>query len=595
MFCLLLGLAAAADSVTLLHTNDWQSRLLGVPNRDYTPETLNDDDTQGGAARLATLARALRSQSEGPAFLLDAGDITMGSLFHLTTREHAGELRLMHLMDYDGAALGNHDFDFRPDGLVDMVRAAQGRNALPPLLASNLVFSPSDPRDDGLEELFKEGLLLRTRLVERDGVTLGLIGLLGKDATEVMGQADPVTTSDAIAVSAELAAELRSQGADLVVALSHSGVTQLEDGSWGDEDVELLRAVPELDAVISGHSHTALREPILVDGRPVVQAGANTHWLGELVLRRDGERWAVDDYVLHPLDDEVPGDEAAMALIDELKAWIGPERFTERIATVSQPMTKALDDHSLGNLVTDSFREAVGSDLAVTGNGTLRAEVAAGPLVASDLFLVTPLGIGTVDDTPGYALVKAYVTGTDLKAVLEFLLVGYVLKGDSYYPRLSGADIEYNPRRVPMDQIVSLTWPDGTEAVFDEDHLYSVGMTTYIASFLPMIPETSMGLLDATLRNEAGEAAAPEELLFDADPDTEGVQEVKAWQALRAYVDRNPQLPVDIEPRLLETPSMRLLKNSTWKQRTALAVPTAMLLGLLSLLGAWRKRRTRRR
>ena len=93
MFCLLLGLAAAADSVTLLHTNDWQSRLLGVPNRDYTPETLNDDETQGGAARLATLARALRSQSEGPAFLLDAGDITMGSLFHLTTREHAGELR----------------------------------------------------------------------------------------------------------------------------------------------------------------------------------------------------------------------------------------------------------------------------------------------------------------------------------------------------------------------------------------------------------------------------------------------------------------------------------------------------------------------
>jgi 5'-nucleotidase / UDP-sugar diphosphatase len=591
MLTLLLGLAHASDTVTLLHTNDWQSRLLGVPNRDYTPESVGDDGTQGGVARLATLAQQLRETAEGATFLLDAGDITMGSLFHLTSREHAGELRLMHLMQYDGAALGNHDFDFRPAGLTDMVRAAERAGAVPPLLASNLLLSPDDPRDDGLEKLFDEGLLLETRLIERGGVTLGLIGILGRDATEVMGQADPVTTADAIEVSTRLARQLREQGADLVVALSHSGVSKLDDGSWGDEDVEMMRAVPELDVVISGHSHTALHEPILVDGRPVVQAGANTHWLGELTLTRKGERWTMEDYTLHAVDDEVPGHVEAMALVNELKEAVGPELFSQRLATVTRPMTKALDDPTLGNLVTDAIREAVGSDLAVTGNGTIRAELAEGPLVASDLFLVNPLGIGTVDDSPGYALVKAYVSGRDLKAVLEFLLVGYVLKGDSYYPRLSGAEIVFNTRRVPMDQIVSVTFDDGTEADFGDDRLYSVGMSTYIAGFLPMIPDTTFGLLDATLVNAEGQPTAVDDLVYDGDPGTPGIQEVKASQALRDYVGRNPVLPVDEEPRLIETTSMALLKNSSWKQKTFVFGPLALLAAAVGGVGLLLRRR----
>ncbi len=590
-FALFLGLAHGADTVTLLHTNDWQSRLLGVPNRDYSPETPGDDQSLGGVARLATLARQLREEAEHPSFLLDAGDITMGSLFHLVSRESAGELRLMHLIGYDGVALGNHDFDFRPQGLADMVRAAEALAAVPPLLASNLVLDPSDPRDDGLEALVAEGLLLESLLVERDGITIGLIGLLGRDATEVMGQADPVTTEDAIEVSTRLAAELREAGADLVVALSHSGVSTLEDGSWGDEDVDLMRAVPGLDVVISGHSHTVLEEPILVDGRPVVQAGANTQYLGELVLQRDGERWSMLEYVLHPLDDSIPGDPEAMALVDELKRQVGLDLFSGQVATVARRMTRDQDDHALGNLVTDAFREAAGAHVGVTGNGTLRADLHPGALVTSDLFLVTPLGIGSVDDSPGYALVKAWVTGEDLKSVLEFLLVGYVLKGDDYYPRLSGAEVVYNPRRIVMDQIVSATFPDGEEAQFDDDHLYSVAMTTYVASFLPMVADTTFGLLDATLRDAEGLPAAVEDLVLDGDPSAPGVQEVKAWQALHEHVLRNPQLPTDESPRLISEPSLKMLKNSTWKQRVFVGLPTGFVLVLVAGFAAWRRRR----
>lgn len=579
---LLLGLAHAADTVTLLHTNDWQSRLLGVPNRDYTPGTVGDDDTLGGVARLATLAQQRRG--EGPTFLLDAGDITMGSLFHLVSREQAGELRLMHLIGFDGAALGNHDFDFRPAGLAEMIRSAQVRGGLPALLASNLVLDPSDPRDDGLEALVAEGLLMDRLLIERQGVTIGLIGLLGRDATEVMGQADPVTTSDAIEVSTRLAAELRDVGADLIVALSHSGVSRMDDGSWGDEDVDLMRGVPGLDVVISGHSHTLLEEPILVDGRPVVQAGANIQHLGELVMERDGERWAFKSYTVHPLDDSIPGDPAAMALVQQLKEAVGLELFEGQVATVSRRMTRDQDDHALGNLVTSAFREAVGADLGVTGNGTLRSDLDPGALMRSDLFLVTPLGIGTLDDSAGYALVKAWLTGEDLKAVLEFLVFGYVLKGDSYYPRISGGDVEVNPRRLPMDQVVGVVFADGSEAELDSEHMYSVAMSTYVASFLPVVRETTHGLLDATLRDADGNPATVEELVFDGDPQRAGVQELKTYAAVASYVERNPVLPVDEAAHLIERPSMKLLRNSTWKQRTAMGLPLGLLLGVVGLV-----------
>jgi 5'-nucleotidase/UDP-sugar diphosphatase len=609
MLLLTAGLALAADRVVILHTNDWQSRLLGTPNRLYTPEIVGDDSSLGGVARMTTRIDELRSASPDPVLVVDAGDITMGSLFHLVSRETGGELRLMALSGFDAATLGNHDFDFRPSGLAEMIRSAEASDqGLPVLLASNLVTDPLDPRDDDLEQLISEGRVQRTLILERGGVKVGLIGLLGRNATEVMGQAEPVSSRDAVEVATELVAELRAQGCDLVIALSHSGVTVQDDGTWGDEDVDLARAVPGLDAVISGHSHTALEEPILVDGRPVVQAGANTWYVGELTLERDGERWAVADYRLHLLDDQTLGDPRANELVEELQERVGQGfleprgfRFEQLVAEVTQPLGRELSDPTLGNLVTDAFRQQTGSDLAFAGNGTLRADLAQGPLQLSDLFLVSPLGIGTVDDSPGYALVQAWFTGEDVKALMEFLLVAYELRGDSYYPRLSGAEVYANTWRVPLDRVHEVDL-DGQE--LEADRLYSVGMTTYVASFLPLVADVTLGLLDPVMRDAAGQPVdSLEPLLVDADPVTPGVQELKAWQALLQHVASRPDADGDGLPELPEANTVHdrlhrhagldgLLSLSTWKQRSAVFGPLGLLVGL-GLLGLRRLRSSR--
>lgn len=106
---------AAAKSLTIIHSNDLHSHLLGAPpNIDYTPSITGDDRTSGGWARIATVIKQVKTERSNPVLVVDAGDFLMGSLFHMLSREQAFELRLLSMMGYDAVGLGNHEFDLNP-------------------------------------------------------------------------------------------------------------------------------------------------------------------------------------------------------------------------------------------------------------------------------------------------------------------------------------------------------------------------------------------------------------------------------------------------------------------------------------------------
>ena len=619
----LLGLllSASGQQLTILHTNDWQSRLLGFgPSSAYTPASTSDDDTVGGVARLATLIESRRRAAVGPVVLVDGGDITMGTVFHTVARQTGAELQLMALLGYDAVTLGNHEFDFRPEGLADMITAARAGAGCPNIVATNLVFSDEHPGDDRLAALAEDGVIQPWMIIDRGGLRIGLIGVLGEEGYEVIGQAEPVTISEPIATIRQTAQMLRAEeGADVVLLLSHSGVKASEDDptGWGGEEVEFAREVPEIDAVIGGHSHTSLHEPIMVDGRPVVQAGSDGQYLGELILQRSGARWTVDSYTLHPIDDSIPGDPAVSAFIDGIKDVVTelilePEGYTfsQPLAETDAFLARSFDEHALGNHVTDALRSAVGSDMAFTGNGTIRDEVRPGVQWVADLFRISSLGIGVVDDSPGYPLMEMYMTGADLKSAVEFLLVGYQLKGRSYYPRISGAQVIHNNHRVMFDRVVEIRFGSdqagySRRADLTDDTLYSVAVTSYIAGFLPTVSETSFGLLSVTPRDADGNPVTDlSTLLIDADPAQPGVQEVKAWRALLEHLSSFPDtdgdgvadIPHDgpvAEPRLIRVDSWSprsLFANSTWKMRVYAGALPALLCGIGLGIG-WRRRR----
>ena len=629
LLCSSVATAQASErSFTILHTNDWQSRLLGFgPNNEYTPATTGDDDTVGGVARLATLLAQRRAAAgEQPVLLLDGGDFSMGTLFHTVTRETGGELRLMTELGYDAATLGNHEFDFRPAGLAAMISAAYRikGDALMPLLSSNLGFDPQRPEDDSLQAHYDAGRILPYTLIDKGGIRFGLFGLLGNNAVAVSPMIKPARFADPVATAKATVAKLREEGAEVVILLSHMGVVKQDDGSWRGEEVELVEQVPGIDIVVGGHSHTALPQPVLVNGRtPVMQAGSEIQHLGELRMRlgADGKPQVVD-YQLHPINDQIAGDAAVTARVEDFKQVVSEQMlapkgyaFDQPLANVDKTLTRAYDDPILGNLVTDALRQATASDVSFTGNGTIRDNLIMGRhgvQAVSDVFRIAPLGVGELDDAPGYPLIKVYVSGQELKNLLEVLLLAYQMReSKSYYPRVSGLRFSYNPWRVPFDRVSRIELGDPVKGYtpldLDDTRLYSIGATSYVGSFTWLVDDLTKGLLSVQPKDAQGQPLAQlKAAIIDADPERPGIQEYKEWQGLldhiRSLPDQDGDGLADIptqgpaaETRMLRAASLHPADLFRYAGPLQWGLSVVLLSGVLLILGLLLRRRLSRR
>jgi 5'-nucleotidase / UDP-sugar diphosphatase len=258
--------AAAADgkkTFTILHTNDLHSNFIGLgPASDYSPFILNDDKTRGGFARLAALIaeRKEARKSQGPVLVLDGGDYSMGTAFGAAIRETGAELQFMSRMGYDATTIGNHEYDLGPDGLAMAIDVAVKAGRIPAVVASNANFAAVDAALTDLQRLAKDGVIRRYLVLERGGMRFGIFGLIGKQAVFYASGAGAVTFPDAIETAKEMVKLLREkEKVAVVICLSHGGLDKGKDGRFTDgEDVHLVNAVPGIDVVIGGHTHTAL-------------------------------------------------------------------------------------------------------------------------------------------------------------------------------------------------------------------------------------------------------------------------------------------------------------------------------------------------
>jgi len=573
---------------TILHTNDMHSAFIGMgPASDYTPLALNDDQTRGGYSRLAGLIakRKEARKGQGPVLVLDAGDYSMGTAFGAASRETGGELLIMSRMGYDATTFGNHDFDLGPDGLGKSIGMASKAGRVPAVLASNTSFTGSDVTLAELQRLAKVGVIRRHLVIERGGIRFGLFGLLGKEAQFYTTGAGAVTFSDAIETAREMVRVLReTEKVDVVICLSHGGLEKGKDGRYSDgDDVRLARAVPGIDVVIGGHSHTALQEAIIVNDRtPVVQTGLEGQNLGELVLTLDGDKLKAEFYRLHPIDDTVAGDQAIADEIDKLKKTVTKVVFASRGYRIDQPLAVAPRDlpntftdiaasTPLANLVTDAFRKATNADIGFTANGLMRAGFArgkSGVQTVYDVFAVAPLGAGVVDTTAGSALVTGYLTGQELKHLLEFLLVDNPAHPGEYFPRASGMRFRYDPSRPKFDVVTAIEIGDldrGYRAIDisgKDARLYSLTCPLYLAVIAVAIPKYTKGKLALVPKNKEGQPLTSRvEALDDPRGNTPDLlpppgmvdkssvaaaagkgatREIKEWQAIMDHLRRLP-------------------------------------------------------
>jgi 5'-nucleotidase len=590
-------MSAAVDekkTFTILHTNDMHSAFIGLgPASDYTPFTLNDDKTRGGYARLAGLI-ALRREARkdhGPVLVLDAGDYCMGTAFGAATREIGGELQLMSQMGYDATTFGNHEFDYGPEGLGQSIGVAAKAGRIPAVLASNTSFAKQDTALADLQRLSRDGVIRRHLVIERNGIRFGLFGVIGKEAI-FYANGGAVSFTDPIEAAREMVKVLReTEKVDVVIALSHGGLEKGKDGRYtGGDDLHLAEAVPGIDVVIGGHSHTELQKAVIVNNRtPVVQTGKEGKNLGELVITLDSGKLKVEYYRLYPIDDSIAGDRAIGDEIEKLKKSVTAAVFASRGYSVDQPLAIIPQDMPntftdiaastiLANLCTDAFRSATKADIGFSVNGLMRTGLTrgkSGVQTVYDIFAVAPLGYGVVDTTAGSALVTGYFTGLDLKNLLEFWLVDNPAHPGEFLPRASGMRFRYDMTRPQFDVVTAIEMGDldrGYRAIDitgKDERLYSLTCPLMLGVFIVAIPKTTKGKLALVPKNKEGQPLKSRVEALDAPRENSGYllpppgttdkgsvatgagknagREIKEWQAI---MDHLRNLPVKTKGEL---------------------------------------------
>ncbi len=227
--------------ITILHTNDVHSHIDPFP-ADH-PKNAN----MGGAARRAALIESIREE-EPNVLLLDAGDIFQGTPYF---NYYGGELefKLMSMMQYDLATMGNHDFDNGIDGFY-----AQLPHAKFEFVSANYDF-----KNTILNEIVKP-----FKIFEKDGIKIGIFGL----GVELDGLVDKklykeTVYNNPIEVAQDMSRILKhDKKCDLVICLSHLGFSYKNE-PYKVSDLELAKKTKDIDLIIGGHTHTFLDKPVV--------------------------------------------------------------------------------------------------------------------------------------------------------------------------------------------------------------------------------------------------------------------------------------------------------------------------------------------
>ena len=430
MLCLTTwtGVAAAEEwpgivGIDLLTVNDFHGALI-------------EGGRNPGAAKFGAFVIGERAKNQHGTIFLSAGDMFQGSpdsnlLYGKTVVEVLNALKL------DAMTLGNHEFDWG----LDKLRQRVGE--------SNFRYASANVREkDGQGRL---AFVQPYVMLERLGLKIAVIGIVTPETAYTTGPKTvaPFEFRDPAAVVKELLPVVRSQGADVVVVLSHlaSDMNQQTGEVTGDA-AELARNTPGLDAVVSGHSHQTVAGKAA--GVPVVQAYYNGRALGRISLvysRRDRKIIASSVQALETPVKEAKADDGIAAIVNRAQSEIAPVKNVALGRTIEDLSHDRYERSILGEWASDVMRQTTKTDIAFQNGGGLRTSIPAGAVTMGNLYEVMPF-----DNT----LVTMELSGEQVLQVLN-----HGINGKAGTVQFSGLQVTIDSSRPYGDQLVEVRLNDG--------------------------------------------------------------------------------------------------------------------------------------
>lgn len=536
----------------ILFTHDTHSHL-----NSFTTIVNGEKKEAGGFAKLKTLINEHKKVNPDT-LVLDGGDFSMGTLIQTVYDTEAAELRMLGQIGCDVTTLGNHEFDYQSKGLADMLNAAKNSgDTVPSLVLCNVDWDAME--EAGLSEgqkqiqsAFEKYQVRDYVVVQKGNIKIAVLGVFGKDALVCAPTCELVWKDPVKAAKQTVEKIKKKEKVDMIACVSHSGTWDDADKS---EDEILAKEVPDIDLIISGHTHSQLDKPIQHGNTYIVSCGEYGKNLGTISMtQKDDGRWKATSYELIPVSDEVNPDETTQAKIDALMDTVDINYLAKFGYTRKEVLAEndikfnSLDEMgtkheelNLGDIISDAYVYAVENsdnydgdpvDVAVVPSGTVRDTYAKGEITVESVYNSFSLGIGK-DGLAGYPLISAYLTGKELKLVAE---IDASISDFMTIARLycSGLNFTFNPHRMILNKVTDcyLTGQDGKREEIQDDKLYHVVTDLYTGQMLGSVMDISYGLLSIIPKDKEGN---PIEDLEEYAIMEEN-QELKAWVAIARYM-----------------------------------------------------------
>lgn len=543
---------AESKQLDILFTHDTHSHL-----NSFTTIVNGEKKEAGGFAKLKTLIDEHKKVNPDT-LVLDGGDFSMGTLIQTVYDTEAAELRMLGQIGCDVTTLGNHEFDYQSKGLVDMLNAAKNSgDTVPSLVLCNVDWDAME--EAGLSEdqkqiqsAFEKYQVKDYVVVQKGNIKIAVLGVFGKDALVCAPTCELVWKDPVKAAKQTVEKIKKKEKVDMIACVSHSGTWDDADKS---EDEILAKEVPDIDLIISGHTHSQLDKPIQHGNTYIVSCGEYGKNLGTISMtQKDDGRWKATSYELIPVSDEVNPDETTQAKIDALMDTVDINYLAKFGYTRKEVLAEndiefnSLDEMStkheelnLGDIISDAYVYAVENsdnydgdpvDVAVVPSGTVRDTYAKGEITVESVYNSFSLGIGK-DGLAGYPLISAYLTGKELKLVAEIdaSISDFMTTARLY---CSGLNFTFNPHRMILNKVTDcyLTGQDGEREEIQDDKLYHVVTDLYTGQMLGSVMDISYGLLSIIPKDKEGN---PIENLEEYAIMEEN-QELKAWVAIARYM-----------------------------------------------------------
>ena len=398
---------AETTKITIIHTNDTHARLVGT-------------GTEIGFAKIATLIKEAKAANPNT-LVLDAGD-TLHGMPLVNISKGINSLRVLEEAGYDYMTLGNHDFNYGYERLLELKDMSTIE-----MISANVL---------------KDGKPLFTPYVIKEiaGVKIGIFGLTTPETAYKTSPAnvEGITFADSVETSKKMVEELDDQ-TDIIIALAHVGL----DESSVITSKAIAENVEGIDIIIDGHSHTRLETGMLVNDVLIAQTGNYGQSLGYINIEvKDGEVVSKTAELLPAADTaDVTPDADVEKKLEEIKAENEAE-FSKVVAKTDVYLDGVREnvrtkETNLGNLSADAARTATGADIAFVNGGGIREDIPIGDITKGKVAAIFPFG--------NIIQVKK-ITGEDLLAMLEVSVKGYPAANGAFL-QVSGITFAFDPAK----------------------------------------------------------------------------------------------------------------------------------------------------